>query len=279
MLDDRKMIAVFARIVASALLLTTLLAGCGQGGQADSDASASADGELPAPAVAVDDVIVGTVKETMDSGGYTYALVESEDTSVWAAGPLTALAVGDEVSIRTNMAMPDFRSETLNRTFDVVYFVTSFGGDKTGGMGGPNMSKALEQMHGGKDVLGEGDASTPASGAQIALDKQVTGEIEKAPGGLSVAEIYSGRSDLKGQVVKVRGVVVKFTPGIMGTNWLHLQDGSCAEDFCDLAVTTNETAEEGEVVTLEGVLAVDKDFGAGYRYEVIIQGATRPMDS
>lgn len=277
MLGDRNLNAVI-RAVAFAMVLTVLFLGCGQDGQVDRNASQSAAGTVPVPSDAAGDVITGTVAETMDSGGYTYALVKGKDTEVWAAGPLTKLSVGHEVTIRTDMAMPDFHSETLNRSFDVVYFVTSFGASHEGGMGGPNMSKAMKQMHGGRDVMGGEEPSTPASGTQLSLDKQVSGEVEKAPGGLSVAEVYSGRSELAGQKVTVRGVVVKFTPGIMGTNWLHLQDGSCADNVCDLAVTTDETVSEGDVVTLEGVLAVDKDFGAGYRYEAIVQGAVQLQD-
>ena len=140
------------------------------------------------------------------------------------------------------------------------------------------MAEAIKELHGGKDVLGGQSSSTPpatpAGGAKTLLDKEVAGDMEKAPGGLSVAEIYAGQSGLAGKKVIVRGAVVKFTPGIMGTNWLHLQDGTCEGELCDLTVTTNEMAEVGAIVTVEGVLAVDKDFGAGYRYEVIVEGAT-----
>jgi hypothetical protein len=59
----------------------------------------------------------------------------------------------------------------------------------------------------------------------------------------------------------------------MDTNWLHLQDGSGAAGTSDLAVTTDATAKVGDVVTVTGTLALDKDFGAGYKYALIIENA------
>jgi hypothetical protein len=215
----------------------------------------------------------------MDSGGYTYVKVRSDDGDIWAAGPITKIAVGERVSVATNMPMSDFQSESLSRTFETIYFVPSFGSGGSGSPGGPDMAEALKRMHGGKDVLaGEipvsGTDEAPVSGAKTVLDREVAGDIQKVEGGVTVADIYAGKAALAGKMVKVRGIVVKFTPSIMSTNWLHLQDGTCEGESCDLTVTTNETVEVGDLVTIQGVLAVDRDFGAGYRYEVIIQGAS-----
>jgi hypothetical protein len=99
--------------------------------------------------------------------------------------------------------------------------------------------------------------------------------VEPVPGGLTVAEIWAGRSRLAGSTVTVRGRVVKFNPGIMGTNWLHLQDGSGtpANGTHDITVTTPANVKVGDVVTATGAVAVDQDFGAGYTYPVIIREA------
>jgi hypothetical protein len=55
----------------------------------------------------------------------------------------------------------------------------------------------------------------------------------------------------------------------MGKNWLHLKDGS--QDDYDLVVTSDMMVPEGHVVTVSGVVALDKDFGAGYRYDIIVE--------
>ena len=105
--------------------------------------------------------------------------------------------------------------------------------------------------------------------------------VEPVAGGLTVAEVWAGKARLAGSTVTVRGRVVKFNPGIMGTNWMHLQDGSgsAANGTHDLTVTTPAAATVGEVVTATGAVAVDQDFGAGYTYPVIIREAAVVADS
>jgi len=67
--------------------------------------------------------------------------------------------------------------------------------------------------------------------------------------------------------------VVKFSPEIMGKNWIHLQDGTGVSGANDLTVTTSATAQTGDTVTISGVLVTDKDFGYGYSYDVIVEDA------
>ena len=97
--------------------------------------------------------------------------------------------------------------------------------------------------------------------------------VEKASGGVTVAEIYGQSAGLAGQNVTLRGRVVKFTPNIMGTNWIHVQDGTGSQGTHDLTVTTSATVQVGDMVVVKGAVTVDKDFGAGYRYAVIIENA------
>ena len=59
----------------------------------------------------------------------------------------------------------------------------------------------------------------------------------------------------------------------MGKNWIHIQDGTEFEDGFDLTVTTSGTATMGEIVTFEGKISLDKDFGYGYSYAVLMEDA------
>jgi hypothetical protein len=69
----------------------------------------------------------GTVVETMDAGGYTYAqLVDHAGAKTWLAGPATKLAVGTKVAGMTGTLMTGFHSDTLKRTFDQIYFVNTY---------------------------------------------------------------------------------------------------------------------------------------------------------
>ncbi len=89
----------------------------------------------------------------------------------------------------------------------------------------------------------------------------------------TVAEIYAGKDRLAETVVKVRGKVVKYNSQIMGKNWVHIQDGTGASGTNDLLATTADTAKTGDIVVVSGRISLDKDFGSGYRYELIIEDA------
>ncbi len=106
-----------------------------------------------------------------------------------------------------------------------------------------------------------------------AAEKGKTSSITKAKGGYTVEELFAKKGTLKGKKVAVRGKVAKISEGIMGRNWIHLQDGSGKQGTNDITVTTNQSARVGDVVLITGNLATDRDFGGGYKYAVIIEDA------
>lgn len=102
--------------------------------------------------------------------------------------------------------------------------------------------------------------------------------VSKAVGqnAYTVAEVIDQSKSLKDKQVLIRAKVVKISPDIMKKNWLHLRDGSgsIVAKNNDLVVTTKEQAAVGSVITIKGVLRTDKDFGYGYRYEVLVEDAS-----
>lgn len=64
----------------------------------------------------------GKVVETMDSGGYTYALIEKNKQKTWVAVPQTKIAKGQNVSFQPGMEMENFESKTLKRKFERIVF-------------------------------------------------------------------------------------------------------------------------------------------------------------
>src|SRR3990172_9486822 len=98
--------------------------------------------------------------------------------------------------------------------------------------------------------------------------------ITKAKDGHTVGELYAEKDKLNGKKVIVRGKVVKFNSGIMGKNWIHLQDGSGKQGTNDITITTNQSVKAGDTILATGNLAINKDFGGGYNYEVIVEEAT-----
>jgi len=201
----------------------------------------------------------GPVIETMNSGGYTYVLVDGGSDKIWAAAPEFVVNVGDQVVVPPGAPMRNFHSETLKRDFELVYFV---GAIQT--PSGQPLSKA-NGMPGGH---------SPTAGKSAPAEVDVSG-VEKAAGGKTVAEIYDSKADLSDKEVTVRGKVVKFNPQIMGKNWLHIRDGSGDAEARtnDLTVTTDTPAKVGDTVLVTGVIHLDKDFTHGYKYDVIIEEA------
>ena len=188
--------------------------------------------------------VSGTVVETMDASTYTYALLEKNGKKVWVAGPQTKLAIGTVIGPVQGSPMPGFHSDTLKRTFDQIYFINEF-------------------------PIAGGAPANPHANAPAAVEK-----IEPAQGGITVAKIFEDKAALAGKPVVVRGKVVKVNNGILGRNWVHLQDGTGTAGTNDLMVTTNATANVGDVVVARGKVAVDQDFGGGYRYAVLVEDAT-----
>jgi len=197
--------------------------------------------------------VTGTVAETFDAAGYTYLKLKTDDGDKWAAVRQTPVKQGQTVTMTVQMTAEKFESKTLKRTFDRILF---------GSLEGPGAAPvAAAQQH----------MSAPAAADNTPI------KVAKAEGSdaKSVAEVWASREALKDGKVVVRGKVVKFLGGIMGKNWIHLRDGSGSTEKSDndITVTTSDTAVVGDVVVISGVVHVDKDFGAGYRYPVIIEEA------
>jgi len=202
-----------------------------------------------ASATATAPALGGTVVETMDAGGYTYALLDAGGGKTWVAGPPTKLAVGAKLAGMSGTLMTGFHSSTLKRTFDEIYFVNAYA------------------------IASPAAASASPTPAAPAPPERVE-PIARAPGGKTVAEVFAGRRELEGKLVDVRGKVVKVTSGVLDRNWLHLRDGSGAAGTNDLIVTTAEVVNPGDVVIVHGKIGTNRDLGAGYHYDVLIENAT-----
>ncbi|MCK4509911.1 MAG: DNA-binding protein [Desulfuromonadales bacterium] len=245
-------------IFCIAIFSLSLLAGCGEDTPAPKTETAKPSAQPAPPVQESAPGKTGKVLETIDAAGYTYIQVDTGSETFWAAAPQFAAKVGDDVVVPEGMPMPDYHSKTLDRTFDLVYFVPSV---LVGGA--ENLSGEMPADHpptdGGKTVV-------------ETTDVDLSG-IAVAEGGQTVADLFAKKADLAGKQVKVRGKVVKFTPEIMSKNWIHLQDGTGAAGTNDLTVTTSAMAKKGDTVVISGVLVIDKDFGYGYAYDVIIEDA------
>jgi len=197
--------------------------------------------------------IYGKVTDILEAAGYTYAEVDTGDKKVWAAATTTPLKIGDMIAFTTEMPMKNFHSNAMKRDFPIIYFVSGF---ITNNASPAGASTEMASPHGTIKTA-------PAA-------KAVEG-IEKVEGGSTIAEVYTDKQKLNGKAIRVRGQVTKYNASVMGKNWLHIRDSSTLDD---LTITTDSTAAIDAVVVIEGKLTLDKDFGYGYVYPLIVEDAS-----
>jgi len=206
------------------------------------------------------------VKEVLQVEKYTYLLVEGAKGDLWIAAPSMEASPGETYTYQGGMMMKDFYSKELDRTFDEVFFVEGlFSPD---GSGVSSMDQGMPSMGGNSSMDRE---TTP--GSRVKAEKADV-EVGHREGSTSIADLFAHPEDYEGKVVRVTGEVTKFNPAIMDKNWVHLQDGSEFEGKFDLTATTSESFVVGDMVTLEGILATNQDFGYGYAYEILLVEAT-----
>jgi hypothetical protein len=208
------------------------------------------------PASAPSAPVIGKVLEVKDVDSYTYLRLKTKDGEIWAAVAKAPVKVGADVTVENPMVMNNFESKTLNKKFDRIVFGTIAGSAASPAAGGD-----MAAMHAG---IAKAVDVGPLNVAKA------TG-----PDARTVAEINARKADLKGKPVVVRGKVVKFTPEVLGKNWIHLRDGSgsAADGSNDILVTTLDETKIGDVVLVKGVVQTDRDLGSGYSYKVLIEEA------
>ena len=212
----------------------------------------------------------GEVLEVLNVDSYTYMRLKTASGEAWAAVTTAAVAKGAKVSIANAVPMDNFESKALKRRFERVYFgqMAGPGPKMTAGGPPPAMQGGMKGgMPGAMHMPGASPAPTIA-----------TTPVPKASGAdaRTVAEVVQGKGQLKDKTVLIRARVVKVNNGIMGKNWLHLQDGSgkVQDGSNDLLVTSKDTAAVGDIVTARGTVRTDVTVGPGYTYAVLVEDAS-----
>jgi hypothetical protein len=209
-------------------------------------------------AVPVSDIHEVKVEEVLQAGNYTYLRVKEKGTEKWLAVPTMIASAGDIYYYRGGMEMEKFESRDLGRVFESVLF--------------------LEKLHTTPPLPEvEEEAAGPVHTGVVKATK-MNFNVEPAKDGITIAELYAGKESYEGKIVRIRGAVTRYNPSIMETNWIHIQDGTEHDGQFDLTVTTNQTAEPGEIIIVRGRIALNRDFGYGYSYEVLMEDAEISVD-
>lgn len=145
----------------------------------------------------------------------------------------------------------------------VLVFIMSLVACK-GGNKGPVMATQSEEIDYEQDAT---EHVSTVSTSQKDID------IKHEDGILTIAELLKNREDLSGKKVTVKGEVTKYNPSIMSRNWVHIQDGTEHSGEFDLTITTADVVSVGDQVVFSGILALNRDFGYGYKYSTIVESA------
>ena len=189
------------------------------------------------------------VQEAIQVSNYTYIKVEEGGKEYWMAVTTMDVKKGETLYYETAMEMNNFESKELKRTFDSIFFVD-------------NLSKV-------PPATAQGIKATP----QKPTIEKADVNVAPAAGGITIAQLFSNPDSYTNKSVKRKGKAVKVNNGIMDKNWVHVQDGTKNGADFDLTVTTMDIVKVGDVVTFEGKIVLNKDFGYGYAYKVLLEDA------
>lgn len=218
--------------------------------QENSISPQGAVGSTPSPSADVHQVVANEVLQTER---YTYLNVSEAGKPFWIATAKTDAKKGQTYMYRGGLMKTNFESVEFKRTFDTIYLVS-------------NIISATEHPGGNLN----GGLASPTS-AQPTSSSDAMPMIKDA---VKLSELMANKAKYEGKVITVTGECVKANNGIMGKNWVHIQDGSKDKGkLLDLTVTTNLNIPIGSKVALNGKITLNKDFGAGYKYEIIMEDA------
>lgn len=211
------------------------------------------NGNTPANSGSVSDVHQVMANEILQTERYTYLNVTEGGKKFWIATTKTDAKKGMVYLYRGGLLKTNFESKEFNRTFDTIYLVS-------------NIINANEHPGGNLSQTGSSAVPTP--------ENPSTSSGPAIKDAVSLKNLFADAKKYEGKVITVAGEVVKVNNGIMGKNWVHIQDGSKDKGKnIDLTITTQMNIPLGAKVGLSGKIVLNKDFGAGYRYDIIMEEA------
>jgi hypothetical protein len=197
------------------------------------------------------------VEEVLHTSKYTYLHVAEDGSMTWIAIPKKDVKKGGTYYYKGGLKKTNFKSVEYDRVFETLYLVSDVSED-------PSMNAMA--------TGGNPHGNMTADGGDAPIEQNT--KIEPVTGGITIAELFENRKKYEGKKVRIKGRCIKLNNMIMNRNWIHLQDGSINDKTVDLTITTTENIALGSIVAVEGVITLNKDFGAGYKYDIIMEEAT-----
>jgi len=192
-------------------------------------------------------------REVLPTEKYVYVKVAENGKEFWIASAKQEIEIGKVYYYRNDLLKTNFESKEYNRVFDTIYLVSAL----------------VSHNHGTGTIKAEFTESPKEEINKKQTIPTHTEEIIEHKGSITIAHLVANARQYEGKTVQVSGKCVKINPNIMKRNWIHLRDGS--KDDYDLVVTSNTFVAEGQIVTMKALVSLNRDFGAGYTYDLILE--------
>ena len=251
------------RIALGAIIISTIYA-CNKGpkvltpvtkSQSPEKMSSMPSGKPSAPTSFSEGLHTVVVKEILPASRYVYLYVQEGNDKFWIATRKQEVTIGETYYYKGGLLKTNFESKEHQKMFDKIYLVTNLVG----------------KNHALNATSGKPAPTKMKSKGSTTFAVNPKRKIEKT-GSVTIAQLVKNAKKYEGKTIQVSGECVKINPNIMGKNWIHLKDGS--NDGYDLVVTSKAFVKEGSVVTMKATVALNKDFGAGYKYGLILEEGT-----
>lgn len=192
------------------------------------------------------DVHTIKVNEVLSSDKYVYLNVNEGNSQYWIVTRKRDVEIGETYFFSGGLLKTNYENKEINRVFDKIYLVSNIVSANHGN------NPATINDH---EMQGFADPKEP--------------RIFEKEGSIKIADLLANPKKYEGKKIQLTGKCVKLNANIMGRNWIHLQDGS-KNDY-DLVLTSKIAIPVGHIVTMTGTVSLNKDFGAGYQYDIIIE--------
>lgn len=215
------------------------------------------------------DIFYGKVLEIKSAMGYKYLRVDENGTQQWVAIANAPVAIGDTIGYDKKTLMHDFESKSLGQNFKEIFFASE--------VYLPHKADKPKSM---KEMLGLNTQNQHAEDPHKSMSPQEDEKPAKPfvqKDTYTIEEVYMWRKSLEGQIISLEATVFKVSRQIMKLDWVHLRDGTGEEKKLtnDLVFTApSANIKEGDRVIAKGKVVVNKDFGYGYFYKVLIQDSS-----
>lgn len=191
-----------------------------------------------------EDIHTVVVQEVLPTVKYVYLRVREGNDEFWIATIKREVDVGRTYYYQGGLLKTNFESREHKRVFDRMFLVSSI-------IEADHVNNSIPSVH---------------------QEEQNTRTVKTSAdpnGSTEIADLVANPERFEGKIVQVSGQCVKSNPNIMGRNWLHIKDGS-KDDF-DLVITSGIDVPVGHTITMKGKVVLNKDFGAGYRYAILLE--------